>query len=157
MRNTSYIFLFFTIMFYSCENDQRLSTDLINNPATASSSPNTENKFASIEFDEYELDFGTIAAGKRLTFELNFTNDGDAPLIISNVHSQCGCTVAKDWPKEIMEPGEGGVIKVDFDSTDRTGVTIKRVDVITNSRPAITQLTIKGNVIGPDFTKEDLE
>jgi len=134
-----------------------MSTDLINIPASASSNSQSDNEFASIEFEEVEFDFGTIAAGRRLNFEFKFLNSGDAPLLISNVHSQCGCTVAKDWPKVALNPGEGGVIEVEFDSTDRTGSLIKKIDVVTNSRPALTKLTIKGNVIGPDFTKQDIE
>ena len=157
MRRSIFIYTITAALFFSCEGDERMSTDLINFPATASQNSQTEIGFATIEFEQIEFEFGTIAAGRRLNFEFKFTNTGEAPLLISNVHSQCGCTVAKDWPKNDVDPGEGGVIEVEFDSTDRTGSLIKKIDVVTNSRPAITQLTIKGNVIGPDFTKQDIE
>ena len=157
MKGSIFIYLIAALFLYGCESDDRLSTDLINIPGTASENTQTEGGFASIEFEEVEFDFGTIAAGRRLSFEFKFTNAGDAPLLIANVHSQCGCTVAKDWPKKAVNPGDGGVIEVEFDSTDRTGALTKTIDIVTNSRPAITQLVIMGNVIGPDFTIEDLK
>lgn len=157
MKSSVFIFLIAALCLFSCGSNDRLSTDLINIPATASENSQNEGDFASIEFEELEYDFGIIAAGRRLTIEFKFTNTGDAPLLISNAHSQCGCTVAKDWPKKAINSGDGGVIEVEFDSTDRTGTLNKTVDIVTNSRPAITQLVIKGNVIGPDFTIEDLK
>lgn len=140
----------------SCTNDDKISTDLINIPGTASTK-SIDASYPTIEFNTLEFDFGVIAAGKRISKVFTFKNTGSAPLLISNVHPQCGCTVASDWPKGVIEPGDVGEIKVDFDSTDRIGAQAKKIDVITNTRPSITQLFLKGNVIGPDFGKEDLK
>ena len=139
-----------------CEGDGRMSTDLINNPATASKSKEGI-ALANIKFDSPVLEFGSVVAGRRISNGFSFINSGDAPLIIADVHSPCGCTVAKDWPKEAIEPGKGGVIVVEFDSTDRIGHQDKKIDVVTNSDPSITQVTLVGNVIGPDFIPGNLE
>ena len=104
----------------------------------------------------HEYDFGTITAGRKVFREFQFTNTGNAPLLIANVHPQCGCTATKDWPKEPIKPGEGGTIKVEFDSTDRTGKQKKIIDVITNATPPTARLLLNGVVIGPDFTSEDI-
>ncbi|MBM71975.1 MAG: hypothetical protein CL847_04240 [Crocinitomicaceae bacterium] len=156
MKSLLFTAIISTLLF-SCGDDGRMSTDLINIPASASNNIEEDDEFAVIDFEVMDFDFGTIAAGRRLNFEFKFSNSGTAPLLIANVQSQCGCTVAKDWPKKAIYPGESGVIEVEFDSTDRTGSLTKRIDIVTNTRPAITQLMIKGNVIGPDFTKEDLQ
>lgn len=129
-----------------------MSTDLIHNPATAIEGGTVDELLlAEITFDNPVLDFGTVAAGRRIINEFAFTNTGLSPLLIANVQSPCGCTVAKQWPKKAIAPGEGGVIKVEFDSTDRIGHQDKKIDIVTNSKPAIIQLSLIGNVIGPDF------
>ena len=65
---------------------------------------------AKIEFKDKDntVDYGTVNKeddnGIR-SFE--FTNTGDAPLIISNVQSTCGCTVPSK-PTEPILPGKTG-------------------------------------------------
>ena len=50
---------------------------------------------AKISFKEDTVDYGTIAKGSDGVRVFEFTNTGDAPLIISDVKSSCGCTVPK--------------------------------------------------------------
>jgi hypothetical protein len=129
-----------------------MSTNLIHNPATAVENADIDEALlAQITFDNPVLEFGTVAAGRRIAHEFAFTNTGLSPLLIANVHSPCGCTVAKQWPKKAIAPGESGVIKVEFDSTDRIGHQDKKIDIVTNSKPSIIQVSLIGNVIGPDF------
>lgn len=157
MRTLTCILFFLAFIATSCDDDERMSTELIYNPATASGE-NTENAARpSIEFDNEVFEFGTIVAGKKITHQFKFTNTGNAPLLIAGVHSPCGCTVAKNWPKNAIEPGEGGVIEVIFDSTDRQGKQNKQIDIVTNSRPAATYISLRGIVIGPDYNQEELK
>jgi hypothetical protein len=65
--------------------------------------------------------------------------------------------VPKDWPKTPIEPGEGGEILVEFDSSDRTGNQRKIVYVVTNSRPSTLELKLIGDVIGPDYVPSDID
>ncbi|NMH27000.1 DUF1573 domain-containing protein [Flavobacterium silvaticum] len=73
-------------------------------------------KGAKIEFfaKDNTVDYGKVAKGSDdglRTFE--FTNTGDAPLIISNVESTCGCTVPSK-PTEPIMPGKMGKIDVKY-------------------------------------------
>ncbi len=69
---------------------------------------------AKIELKSDTVDYGTTSKendnGKR-SFE--FTNTGDAPLIIKDVKSTCGCTVPTK-PKEPIAPGKTGEIEVKY-------------------------------------------
>lgn len=51
------------------------------------------NAQAKIEFKNDVIDYGEIAKGSDGIRTFEFTNVGDAPLVISNVKSSCGCTV----------------------------------------------------------------
>ncbi len=59
-----------------------------------------QEKMAKIEFKETTIDYGTIEKGADGVRTFEFTNTGDAPLIISKVNSSCGCTIPK-WYKII--------------------------------------------------------
>ena len=71
---------------------------------------------AKIEFKDADntIDYGRVEKnsddGVR-SFE--FTNTGDAPLIITNAQSTCGCTVPA-YPKEPIMPGKSGKIQVKY-------------------------------------------
>ena len=60
------ISLSFAAILSSCENEERLSSDLINISATASSvKSDAETLLPAIEFEVTEYDFGTITAGRK--------------------------------------------------------------------------------------------
>ena len=73
----------------------------------------SQEKVAKIEFKTDVIDYGTIEKGADGVRVFEFTNTGNAPLIISNVKSTCGCTVPKK-PKGPIMPGETGKIEVKF-------------------------------------------
>ena len=101
---------------------------------------------AGMVFVTETIDYGTIphnADGKR---EFVFTNNGNAPLIITNTQGSCGCTVPTT-PKEPIAPGAKGVIVVKY-ATDRVGPFTKTVTVSSNAAGQPTKiLTIKGTVL----------
>ena len=102
-----------------------------------------------IEFQQREQDMGRVVQGAKVEKRFVFTNSGKSPLVISDVRSTCGCTVAKQWPKTPIAPGEGGEVTVSFDSEGRTGAQHKTITVVANTEPASTVLTLKGEVVGP--------
>ncbi len=98
-----------------------------------------------LTFAKETHDFGRVARGGAIVYSFEFKNTGNAPLLIINVSSPCGCTVA-DWPKEPIAPGAGGKIVVKYDSM-RLGPINKSVLVRSNagSDPE-RSLKIKGEV-----------
>jgi hypothetical protein len=102
---------------------------------------------AKMDFKKEVHDYGNIKNGANGTCIFEFTNTGNAPLIISNAAGSCGCTVPT-WPKEPIAPGAKGEITVKYD-TKRTGEFTKTVTLTSNGTEASKVLTIKGNVAAP--------
>jgi len=96
----------------------------------------------AFSFTELEHDFGTIKEGEVVTHTFNFTNNGEAPLIIEKAQATCGCTVPV-WTREPIPVGETGEIQVRFDSKNKTGVQNKTVTITANTYPQISRLRIK--------------
>ncbi|HMQ43771.1 DUF1573 domain-containing protein [Mariniflexile maritimum] len=106
---------------------------------------NAQNKVAKIEFKSDTIDYGTIEKGSNGVRVFEFTNTGDAPLIISQVTSSCGCTIPKK-PEGPILPGKTGQIEVKYD-TNRVNPIRKTVTVISNADTPTVALKIKGEVI----------
>ncbi|QLG44290.1 DUF1573 domain-containing protein [Costertonia aggregata] len=103
-----------------------------------------QDKVAKIEFKTETVDYGTIEKGADGIRVFEFTNTGDAPLIISKVSSSCGCTIPKK-PEEPILPGKTGEIQVKYD-TKRVGPIRKAITVISNADTPTKVLKIKGEI-----------
>ena len=108
-------------------------------------SVNAQDKVAKIEFKTDTIDYGTIEKGSNGVRVFEFTNTGNAPLIISNVSSTCGCTVPS-WTKEPVMPKATGKIEVKYD-TNRVSPIRKTITVISNADTPTVALKIKGDVV----------
>lgn len=103
----------------------------------AASATSVAQKGPKIEFinKDNTIDYGTVSKesdnGLR-TFE--FKNTGDAPLIITNVQSTCGCTVPSK-PTEPIMPGKTGKIDVKYNM---------------NPGPIRKTLTVESNAVNYD-------
>lgn len=105
---------------------------------------------AKIEFiaKDNTIDYGNVYkdedSGVR-TFE--FKNTGDAPLIITNVQSTCGCTVPSK-PTEPIMPGKTGKIDVKYNMSPgpiRKTITVE--SNATNVEGGRVAIKIKGEVL----------
>jgi hypothetical protein len=96
------------------------------------------------KFDTETIDYGKINKGADGERIFVFTNIGDAPIIIQNVQSSCGCTIPEKPEKPVM-PGEKGEIKVSYD-TKRVGGFSKQITILSNAKTARKTLKIKGYV-----------
>ncbi|WP_445735550.1 DUF1573 domain-containing protein [Mariniflexile sp.] len=111
---------------------------------------NAQDKIAKIDFKSDTIDYGTIEKGSNGVRIFEFTNTGDAPLIISNVTSTCGCTIPKKPDGPIL-PGKTGQIEVKYD-TNRVSPIRKTITVISNADTPTVALKIKGEVIDSNST-----
>ena len=109
-----------------------------------------EKKVAKIEFKTTVIDYGTIEKGADGVRTFEFTNTGDAPLIISNVKSSCGCTVPKK-PEGPVMPGESDIIEVKY-NTNLVRPIRKTITVTSNAETPTVALKIKGLVVDPSKT-----
>jgi len=108
----------------------------------------SQDKKAKIEFKQTEINYGTINKNADGTKIFEFTNTGDAPLIINRVKSSCGCTVPSKPTKPIM-PGQSDKIVVKY-NTHRAGPFRKTITVYSNATNNVVILKIKGKVVDPN-------
>lgn len=106
-----------------------------------------QNAVAKMEFKTDEIDYGTIQKGSDGLRVFEFTNTGNAPLVITKINSSSGCTVP-EWPKEPIAPGKTGKIQVKYDTT-RVGPIRKTITVLSNSDTPTKVLKIKGTLLKP--------
>jgi hypothetical protein len=99
-----------------------------------------------ITFDNIVHDYGTIKKGADGNCIFTFKNTGNEPLILTNVTTSCGCTIAA-WTKEPILPGKTGEIKVNYTKTHIVGTISKQITVQSNAKNGTIVLSIKGSVI----------
>ena len=137
MKKSFLIVLLVNFVFLSfcskSESEQKIDSSVIENMTV-------------IKFEKTELDFHLVEEGEVVQGSFVFTNEGKYPLVIYDVNTSCGCTVA-DYPKGEIAPGEQGTISVKYDSEGSSGMRIsKEVTVNANTTPAKTKLRIIADV-----------
>jgi hypothetical protein len=129
--------------FISCKENasSKVKTD---NVAVAAERDESAKQVPVMEFEKAEHDFGTITQGTPQETIFTFTNTGNAPLVITNATSTCGCTVPNP-PKEPIAPGEKGELVVKFNGSGQNQVT-KTITVVANTAKGSELLRIKAFV-----------
>ncbi len=111
--------------------------------------PASEPQGPQLTFATEGHDCGTIYFDEVnvKTIEVEFSNTGDSPLVISNVRACCGTRVT-EWTREPLLPGESGKINVSFRVPNRPHAISRVVTVQSNSAGgARNRFRIKGRVI----------
>jgi len=102
---------------------------------------------ATIAFDKYKYDFGTIKESSgKVSVVFTFTNSGDFPLVIMKVEASCGCTTP-EWTREPVAPGKQGYIKATYDPTNRIYFFERSLTVYSSGNPSKIVLSIQGTTI----------
>ena len=129
--------------FMSCKENasSKVKTD---NVAVAAERDESAKQVPVMEFEKSEHDFGTIVQGTPQETIFTFKNTGNAPLVITNATSSCGCTVPNP-PKEAIAPGEKGELVVKFNGSGQNQIT-KTITVVANTAKGSELLRIKAFV-----------
>jgi hypothetical protein len=98
-----------------------------------------------IYFESTTYDYGQIMEDSDGLYTISFKNIGKKPILVNRVRSTCGCTVPS-WPKEPLEPGESGEIKVKY-NTALPGSFMKSVYVYSTAANSPVKLVVKGKVL----------
>lgn len=96
-----------------------------------------------IDFEEKKHDFGSKVAKSKVEFAFEFTNKGDAPLVIQSHETSCHCTSAS-YSKAPIMPLQKGTVVVKYDAT-KVGAFYRKVTLYTNAGKET--LTIKGEIV----------
>lgn len=134
------------MLFTSCKDNSNASEKVkAENVETAEARDAKAEVFPNMAFEETEHDFGNIPQGKEVEHVFTFTNTGDAPLVITNATSSCGCTVPTYPKNEPIQPGEKGEMTVKFNGSGKGQVT-KTVTVSANTEEGKERIRIKAFV-----------
>ncbi|GAA3784540.1 DUF1573 domain-containing protein [Corallibacter vietnamensis] len=115
----------------SCKEDASKKID-DKNVAEAAQRDANASKFPVLSFEKSEHDFGEIEKNTQVETVFNYTNTGEAPLVITDIKSTCGCTVPKDWSREPLQPGETGKFTVKYNGSGKNKVS-KTITVTANT------------------------
>jgi hypothetical protein len=150
MKSKVFPFLFILIALIACNrnSNDRLSTDLVNNPNSADTSVSSDN-LPIFKFENDLHDFGKVIEGEKLTYSFKFKNIGKSDLVISAANATCGCTVP-DFPREPIRPGVEGMITITFNTKGKMGFQHKTITLVANTQPNNYVLTVKATVNSPE-------
>lgn len=104
-----------------------------------------ESPEITFDFDTYN--YGEVIDGDVVEVDFNFTNTGNSDLIIFDASASCGCTVPEYPKNKNIKPGEGGNIKVMFDTSNKPGKQAKSVTLSTNTDTGKKIIRINGFVL----------
>ncbi|QLE03139.1 DUF1573 domain-containing protein [Galbibacter sp. BG1] len=142
------IFLVLTIAaavsFTSCKDNKAADKVDSENVAKAEQRDEAAKQLPVMQFEETEHDFGNIPQGQSVEKVFKFKNTGNAPLVITDAKSSCGCTIPQK-PEEPVAPGETGEILVKYNGSGKNQVT-KTVTITANTEKGTEQLKIKAFV-----------
>ncbi|MFD0940913.1 DUF1573 domain-containing protein [Pedobacter boryungensis] len=105
-----------------------------------------QTKPAEFKFETETHDFGKVVLNKPVVYTFNFTNIGDAPLIITKIETTCGCTVG-EYTQTPVKKGEKGFVKVTLTPAGSPLPFNKAITLTSNARTSIKVLYVKGESI----------
>lgn len=114
-------------------------------PQGAPTTPPVDPNAGKFKFEEETHDFGTVPEGPLAEYDFEFKNVGKSPIIISDAHGSCGCTVPT-WPHDPILPKHTAKIHVAYTTNGRQGMINKDVIINSNAQQSPMRLHITGTV-----------
>lgn len=117
--------------------------ELYLNLLTGKSLPEKSQRQTFVEVDSVQTNFGTFGIKEKKEAIFSLKNTGASPLVIADVSTTCGCTVA-EYDKRPASPDETLHVKVAITPKDK-GFFEETVTVRCNAPSSPIKLTIKGH------------
>jgi len=110
-----------------------------------------EKTGAKLEYVAEKTDLGVLFVDELepVKLEIEFTNKGDEPLVVSSVRGCCGTRIM-DYTKKPILPNEKGFVKIEFRLAPRAHKISRRVSVMSNDPDGLKVYTITGEVAERD-------
>ncbi|GGE11744.1 DUF1573 domain-containing protein [Psychroflexus salis] len=134
-----------TFSFTSCQEEASKKVD-DEKVAEATERDAQQAKFPTMDFEVKEHDFGNVEEGDVVEHVFKFTNNGDAPLIITDAKASCGCTVPSYPKNEPIAAGESGEMTVKFNTRGKPNQQMKQVRITANTESGRESIRIKAFV-----------
>ena len=113
--------------------------------AEISSSTASKANSTALAWDKTVHDFGQIPQGIPAEVAFKLTNNSNEVLLIKEVKTTCGCTVA-GFSQDPILPGESTAITATYNAK-KEGSFNKTIKVYTNQNEDFIPLQLKGEVI----------
>jgi hypothetical protein len=113
--------ILFPILLFSCKSSN-----------TDNSTIETNDNIQLLVEGGTDVDLGEVNAGEVIAKRVYFTAKGNGELVLKDVTSTCGCTVA-EWSKKAIKEGEQGYFEIQFDSYGYQGLQNKNVVLQSNA------------------------
>lgn len=117
-------------------------------PLVAQGGERIKTQGASLQLHATSHNFGDAPRrGGDLVYELHFTNDGTAPLVLTRVVTSCSC-LKGHFHRRPVAPGEEGVIRIVYEpQKSEPGVFNKVIQIYSNDPDGRAIFTVQGNSI----------
>ena len=101
---------------------------------------------AQLTWEKTQINLTPKPGDTEAVAQFKYENKGNTPVVIKNVRSSCGCTVAS-LKKNDVAPGESGEVTATFKIGGRTGVQQKVVTVETDDpNQPMTNLVLQATI-----------
>lgn len=114
----------------------------------------TQGGKARLRLHETTHHFGDVPRrGGDLVYEFRFTNEGDAPLVLTRVVTSCSC-LKVHFHRRPVAPGEEGSIRIVYEpQKSEPGVFNKVIQIYSNAADGREVITVQGNSLEEEKIK----